>query len=82
MVGYATNGSEVRRAFLYEGTLINLNTLIPDGSGWDLTEGYGVNNAGLIVGKGNYQRANARLPPHTHHRRGDLHILDLSSQPR
>lgn len=41
------------RAFLYDGTTMrNLNTLIPQDSGWVLSEAFGINNNGQIVGRG------------------------------
>jgi probable HAF family extracellular repeat protein len=41
------------RAFVYEnGTLINLNDLLPAGSAWKLAYAFGINNAGKIVGTG------------------------------
>jgi probable HAF family extracellular repeat protein len=38
----------------YEGDhpMVDLNTLLPKGSGWELKAGYGINDAGHIVGKG------------------------------
>lgn len=40
-------------AFLYKsGSLTNLNTLIPAGSGWNLTAAYAINDSGLITGEG------------------------------
>lgn len=54
IVGYSwpTNGSEPH-AFVYvNGLMLDLNALIPSGSGWELLEAYGVNNAGQIVGEG------------------------------
>ena len=42
------------RAFLWDqGTLIDLNTVLPAGSGWELREARGINNSGQIVGWGN-----------------------------
>jgi probable HAF family extracellular repeat protein len=32
--------------------MIDLNSLIPTGSGWQLLEAYGINNVGQIVGEG------------------------------
>ena len=40
-------------AFIYiDGVMIDLNSLIPNGSGWLLLEAYGINNTGQIVGEG------------------------------
>lgn len=36
----------------YNGKMIDLNTLLPPNSGWSLTQAYGINNAGQIVGWG------------------------------
>jgi chitinase len=55
IVGFTTYGSHVaqRRAVLY-GTSgpVDLNTLIPSGTGWILLQANGVNDAGQIVGTG------------------------------
>jgi probable HAF family extracellular repeat protein len=46
-------GNNLSHAFLYQGgVLTDLNSLIPINSGWDLTEGFAINNAGVIVGDG------------------------------
>lgn len=56
IVGYATNAAGEWRAFLHEhNTLIDLNTLLPDNSGWVLMAAYGINASGQIVGAGLYQ---------------------------
>ncbi len=40
-------------AFMYSsGQIFDLNSLIPQGSGWQLTQAFGINNAGQIVGQG------------------------------
>lgn len=40
-------------AFLYlNGIMIDLNSLIPSGTGWQLLEAYGINDTGQIVGEG------------------------------
>jgi probable HAF family extracellular repeat protein len=60
-VGYTLVRSEtscrdcdfVVHAFLYEnGVLIDLNTLLPSHSEWELLEAYAINNKGRIVGYG------------------------------
>jgi probable HAF family extracellular repeat protein len=54
IVGYSwpTNGDNPD-AFLYlNGMMIDLNSLLPSGSGWHLLEAYGINDAGQIVGEG------------------------------
>ena len=38
-------------------SMININTLLPPGSGWKLTAAYGINDAGHIVGKGEHSGA-------------------------
>src|SRR5262249_51645833 len=41
--------------FVYlDGTLYDLNSLLPANSGWTLTAAYGLNDAGQIVGTGTY----------------------------
>src|SRR5260370_12133410 len=35
--------------------MVELNTLLPSGSGWDLPADFYINDAGQIVGYGNYQ---------------------------
>ena len=51
------------KAFLWEnGTLLDLNTLIPAHSGWELGTAFSINNAGQIIGYGIYkQRKHAFL---------------------
>jgi hypothetical protein len=34
------------------GAMLDLNALIPSGSGWELLEAYGINDSGEIVGEG------------------------------
>jgi len=47
------HGGGSARAFLYaNGAMIDLNTLLPANSGWDLEEAYGINDSGLVVGIG------------------------------
>lgn len=46
-----TNGDS--RAFLWQsGTLVDLNSLLPSGSGWVLTKARFINDSGMIVGEG------------------------------
>lgn len=54
VVGYSwLAGGANPEAFVYvNGVMLDLNSLIPGGSGWDLMEAYGINNAGQIVGEG------------------------------
>lgn len=39
-------------AFVYDGKIRDLNTLIPKNSGWVLYEARGINNAGQIICSG------------------------------
>ena len=54
VVGSATlAGDQERHAFLYSGgRLIDLNSLLPPGSGWLLFQARAINDAGQIVGAG------------------------------
>src|SRR5437660_7681384 len=67
IVGYSwTPNSDHPHAFVYlNGMMIDLNSLIPSGAGWELLEAYGINNGGQIVGEGllNGQSHAFRLDP-------------------
>lgn len=53
VVGGTDKNDGISQAFLWDGTsLVNLNSLLPDNSGWDLREARGINDAGQIVGWG------------------------------
>jgi probable HAF family extracellular repeat protein len=53
IVGVSTNASGQSRAFLWQnGTMIDLNSTLPAGSGWVLDAAYHINDAGQIVGTG------------------------------
>lgn len=54
IVGYALDGSLAPRAFLSEAgaAIVDLNTLLPDNSGWVLLSANAINDAGQIVGEG------------------------------
>jgi probable HAF family extracellular repeat protein len=56
VVGYSyLEGADSTHAFLYsDGLLQDLNSLIASGSGWVLTEAYGIDDAGRIAGTGLY----------------------------
>ncbi len=56
VVGYSWRAGDRRSsAFLYSnGTMLDLNDLIPATSGWRLLRAYDINNAGQIVGTGLY----------------------------
>ena len=47
-------GDSAIHAFLYDGTegMLNLNDLIPTGTGWELAYAYNINSSGQIVGFG------------------------------
>jgi probable HAF family extracellular repeat protein len=50
-VSYTTNATN--RAFLFnDGVIVDLNTLLPSGSGWTLLVAEGINDSGQIVGCG------------------------------
>jgi probable HAF family extracellular repeat protein len=53
-VGYSKKASGTRAVMWYTWgpTIIDLNTLLPPGSGWVLTMAYGINDLGEIVGAG------------------------------
>lgn len=54
IVGYSWSaGGNNPSAFVYiDGVMLDLNSLIPSGSGWQLKGAYGINSAGDIVGSG------------------------------
>jgi len=53
VVGSADTAAGAGHAFLYTGgTMNDLNSLIPAGSGWELQGAAGINDAGQIVGTG------------------------------
>lgn len=55
VVGETETSDFVMRAFLWQnGSLIDLNTLIPTNSGWQLNSAQFINNAGRIVGQGTF----------------------------
>jgi probable HAF family extracellular repeat protein len=54
-----------RHAFLYSnGKMVDLNTLLPAGSQWELQDAFGINRQGMVVGEGIHN--------------GDLHAYLLS----
>lgn len=59
VVGYAETDSQTFRAFLYaDGTMHDLNDLIPADSGWySLSAAWGINDSGQIMGYGNHDGA-------------------------
>jgi probable HAF family extracellular repeat protein len=52
VVGRSQNAGSEMRAFLYSGSMLDLNSLLPPGSGWTLVDATGINNAGQITGTG------------------------------
>lgn len=53
VVGDADTAASVTHAFLWQnGNMIDLNTLLPAGTGWELTSAHFINNASRIVGEG------------------------------
>ncbi len=67
VVGYSWLASgQNTHAFIYtNGFMLDLNSLLPANSGWELTEAYGLNDAGQITGSGlfNGQMSAFRLDP-------------------
>jgi probable HAF family extracellular repeat protein len=60
VVGFSTDGNMQVRAFLWEnGTMTDLNTLLPANSGWDLTTAHFINDNRQVVGEGLYQGQSA-----------------------
>jgi probable HAF family extracellular repeat protein len=47
-------GVGLHAALFRNGTMIDLNPLLPAGSGWELTEARGINDSGQIVGYGTF----------------------------
>jgi len=56
IVGYAVDSQNISRAFLYNGSkMVDLNSLIPPGSGWaNLESAVGINDSGEIAGYGTF----------------------------
>jgi probable HAF family extracellular repeat protein len=53
VVGYVDTTSGTQRAFLFSGgIMVDLNGLLPPGSGWELAQATGINDSGQIVGIG------------------------------
>lgn len=60
VVGTSINGDNRFRAFLWTeaGGMMDLNSLIGTNSGWTLVQAFGINDAGQIVGEGNFNGRN------------------------
>ncbi|MDX1962629.1 MAG: hypothetical protein SFX18_05715 [Pirellulales bacterium] len=59
VVGISTDSANNSRAFGWHGgSLVDLNTLLPPGSGWTLMRAYDINEAGQIVGEGTFNGVN------------------------
>ena len=53
VVGYASTTSGTSDAFLYSGgVMVDLNSLLPPNSGWQLQLATGINDSGQIAGYG------------------------------
>lgn len=58
IVGMSTTATNEMHAFLWQnGTMTDLNDLLPSGSGWVLNWAYALNNTGVIVGDGLFNGA-------------------------
>ena len=56
IVGWSLDAAAQGRAFLVSGgVMVDLNSLLPAGSGWTLTHAYSINDAGQIVGAGVFE---------------------------
>jgi probable HAF family extracellular repeat protein len=55
IVGTSNLADGSNAPFLYRnGAMVNINTFLPANSGWVLTDAYGINDSGLIVGNGTF----------------------------
>jgi probable HAF family extracellular repeat protein len=56
VVGVSANSAGQRHAFVWaNGVMVDLNSVLPAGSGWELTGAYFINDNGQIAGDGLYQ---------------------------
>lgn len=51
---YVANGDETHAFAYLNGVMVDLNALIPSGSGWDLLSAFGINDRGQIAGEGRF----------------------------
>ncbi len=59
VVGFSSPSGGSQRAFLWEnGTKFDLNDLLSENSGWELTEARGINDRGYIIGSGIFNGQN------------------------
>jgi probable HAF family extracellular repeat protein len=57
VVGDSATATGISHAFLFQnGAMIDLNSLLPQNSGWELWSAFYINEASQIVGYGNYQQ--------------------------
>ncbi|MDY6984612.1 MAG: hypothetical protein SV422_16110 [Pseudomonadota bacterium] len=67
VVGWSGNAENDSRAvFWQKGLMLDLNSLLPPGSGWHLIEARGINNQGMVVGTARVNgalRAFVLIPP-------------------
>jgi probable HAF family extracellular repeat protein len=55
VAGWSTTAANEMHAFLWQnGTMTDLNDLLPSNSGWVLTSATALNNAGVVVGDGQF----------------------------
>jgi probable HAF family extracellular repeat protein len=63
VVGWALTSANQMHAFLWQnGTITDLNDLLPSGSGWELNWAYALNNTGVIVGDGTFDDGTGNGP--------------------
>jgi probable HAF family extracellular repeat protein len=67
VVGWSSNAAgETRAVFWQDSVVMDLNSLLPAGSGWQLIEARGINNRGMVVGTARINgelRAFVLIPP-------------------
>lgn len=55
VVGYSATGLDEMHAFVYtNGQMYDLNSLLVEATGWELTAAYGINSSGQISGTGRF----------------------------